>query len=121
MTEVRPGHDLEQVAIEGMRDAVCVGRAGAWWMQMIGIDAGADGVDELFEGVAADRSAAGVGSQVARDDFCRARDQGAEVSAAAKISSWVHLFRLTEIGIAARGILSLADRRNGIHRNRRRR
>jgi hypothetical protein len=69
MTEVRPGHDLEQVSIEWFWNAIGVGCARARGVEMIGIDAGADGVEEFFEAVATDRFAAGVGSEVARDDF----------------------------------------------------
>jgi len=71
-------------------------------MQLIGIDARADGVHELLEGITADRETTGVGGEVARDDVGRTRDQSAEISAATKVCGRIHLLPLTEIWIAAR-------------------
>ena len=106
MAEVRPGHDLQEISIEWTRDAVCIGRAGARRMEVIGIDAGANGVEEMLEAIPADRFAAGIGSEVARDDFGRAGNQRAEVSAAAEVGGWVGLLRLIEVRIAAGEILA---------------
>lgn len=107
MAEIGPGHYLQKVPVERWRDAVCVRRSGAWWMQLIGIDACADGVPELFKGVAANREATGVGRKVARDDVGRAGDHWAEVSAAAEIGCWIGVFRLMEVWIAAGRVLGL--------------
>lgn len=107
MAQIRPGHDLKQIAIKRSGDAIRVWRAGAWRMEMVGIDAGADGVEEFFEVVATDRLSARVGSEIARDDLGRTWDECAEVSAAAEVGGWIGVLRLIEVGIATGSVFGL--------------
>ena len=65
MAKIGPGHDLQEVAIKGGGDAVRVWGAGACRVQMIGINAGADSMHELLEGVASDGTPTRVRSEVA--------------------------------------------------------
>ena len=63
-----PGHDLKQVAIERRGDAACVRRTCTGRMEMVGIDAGANDLNEMIEGIAAYGEPGRVRSEVARDD-----------------------------------------------------
>ena len=47
--EIRPRHDLQQGAVEGMRNATGVRRSRACWMKLIWVFAGAHGVQEFLE------------------------------------------------------------------------
>lgn len=48
--EAGPGHDLEQVSVEWMRNAARIWRSGAGRVKLIRIDPGANDVQKLVEG-----------------------------------------------------------------------
>ena len=64
----RPRHDLEQIAVEGRRDAISVGGPGAGGMDVIGVHAGPHDAQEGRIAVSAFGKPGGIRGQVPGDD-----------------------------------------------------